>query len=545
MKQLLIVLLMSIFGITACETGSWPESVKSDFEIFEQRGDSLFVKVGDSLLYSQGTIDSTALEGKYSLYTGVAGTIALSYTIEKPAPDSKYLITCWRKSSGVQSSGSIVAMLQQAGGLVEIARANQAANSLQDWQMLELVVQLPPNHHGKSLVIRLENEGDDPVWFDEFKIEFMDKVYYPEFENDDHIEITITDPNLERLKEIRLEAFNTGFIDMGKDHWIAAQISWRDTVMNGRIRFRGDNLLHLQGDKWSFKVEVESDGVMGMKSFSLQTPEARSFLDEWLFHKVLLAEGLITSRYSFAPVTLNDRSLGVYAIIEDQRDEDFLTRYGEGAVLRFDNNAWWSNKLAENPENDDDVLLKAKIQSITSIGISKEQKSGFVDNVNDFRLLTPNSDEQFDKVKTAKMLAVCDMMEAYNALHWVNIRFYGDAETGKLQLIGHDGFSAKQTFKISNQLFLAQSGINDMKNNERWISMYLNLLSDTTFKAHYFENLERITQEKYINILKLNTIGELKHHQSLLLKEWPAYRFDYARWYKRSRNINKSLKNSL
>lgn len=545
MKQLLLILLISIFGISACKTGSWPESVKSDFETYELRGDSLFVKVGDSLLYSLGTIDSSAFEGKYSLYAGVAGTIALEYTIEKPAPDSKYLITCWRNSSGVQSSGSLVAMIRKASGLVEIARANQAANSLQDWQMLEMLVQLPPNHDGKDLIIRLENEGDDPVWFDEFKIEFMDKVYYPEFENEDQIEITITDPDLERLRELRIEAFNNGFIDMGKDHWFAAQISWRDTIMTGRIRFRGDNLLHLQGDKWSFKVEVESDGLLGMKSFSLQTPEARSFLDEWLFHKVLLAEGVITSRYSFAPVILNDRSLGVYAIIEDQGDEDFLSRYGEGAVLRFDNNFWWNNKLAENPENDDDVLLKTNIQSVGSIGIDKDQKNRFVENVGDFRALTPEISEQFDKVKTAKMLAVCDMMEAYNALHWANIRFYGDAKTGKLQLIGHDGFSSKQKFYIGDQLFLAQLSEKDMKTGERWKAMYINLLSDTIFKAYYIDNLERITQEQYLNIVKLNTMGELKHHQALLLKEWPAYRFDYARWYKRARKINRTVKDSL
>lgn len=544
MKHLLIVLLISVFGISACKTGSWPESVISDFEIYELRGDSLYVKVGDSLLYSQGTIDSAAFEGKYSVYAGVAGTIALEYTIEKPAPDSKYLITCWRNSSGVQSSGSLVALIQKNGGLVEIARANQAANSLQDWQLLEMLVQLPPNHQGDDLIIRLENESDDPVWFDDFKIEFMDKVYYPEYGNEDHIEITITDPDLERLREIRLEAFNNGFIDMGKDHWIAAQISWRDTVMDGRIRFRGDNLLHLQGDKWSFKVEVETDGVMGMKSFALQTPEARSFLDEWLFHKVLLAEGLITSRYSFAPVSLNDRSLGVYAIIEDQGDEDFLNRYGEGAVLRFDNDAWWQNKLSENPESDDDVFLKTNIQSVGSIGIGKEQKDQFVENVSDFRSLEPEVCEEFDKERTAKMIAVCHMMEAYNALHWANIRFYGVAQTGKLQLIGHDGFSLKQTFKINNQLFLSEDTESDMEERDRWIAMYINLFNDTTFKASYFKNLERITQERYINILKLNTIGELKHHQSLLLKEWPAYRFDYARWYKRSRKINKELKSN-
>jgi hypothetical protein len=545
MKQLILVFLTFGLAVSACRTGSWPESVKADFETFEQRGDSLFVKVGDSLLYSQGTIDSTAFEGQYSLYAGVAGTIALSYTIEKPAPDSKYLITCWRKSSGVQSSGSIVAMLQQAGGLVEIARENQAANSMQDWQMLEMLVQLPPNHHGKSLLIRLENEGDDPVWFDEFKIEFMDKVYYPEFEKEDHVEITITDPDLERLREMRLEAFNNGFIDMGKDHWIAAQISWRDTVMTGRIRFRGDNLLHLQGDKWSFKVEVEDGGVMGMKSFSLQTPESRSFLDEWLFHKVLIAEGLMTSRYSFAPVTLNDRSLGVYAVIEDQRDEDFLSRYGEGAVLRFDNNAWWQNRLTKNPKSDEVVLLEAKIQSIASSGIDKEQRRNFEKYINDFRLVTPGVGEQFDKDKAAKMLAVCDMMEAYNALHWANVRFYGNVKTGKLQFIGHDGFSSKQRVYLGNQLFLAQLSEKDLQADERWKAMYINLFNDTTFKALYFENLERITREQYLNILKLNTIGELKHHQALLLKEWPAYRFDYARWYKRARKINNGMKDRL
>ena len=45
------------------------------------------------------------------------------------------------------------------------------------------------------------------------------------------------------------------------------------------------------GDKWSFRIKVGGDkDFKGMKSFSIQHPKTRSFLKEWIMHKIFKDE---------------------------------------------------------------------------------------------------------------------------------------------------------------------------------------------------------------------------------------------------------------
>jgi hypothetical protein len=536
----LFFLLLLVFA--GCQTNYWPETIETGFEDFEQSGDSLFVKVGDTFLSVAGTIDSVAMEGSYSLKAAASGSIAMDYRVDKPKPDSKYLITCWTHTLEAKNSGNLVALINRNGKLIEIERQSQPTDSQNNWQMLELLVQLPPNHDGSSLVIRLENTESHPVWFDEFKLEFIDKVYYPEFDEEESLVLNISEPDVERLREMRLDAFEKGFIDMGKEHWIEAEILWRDSVMSAKVRFKGDNLKHLQGDKWSLTIDIEAGSVMGMRRFAIQTPEARSFLDEWLFHKVLQQEGLATSKYSFAPVVLNDRSLGVYALVEDQRDEEFLERYGKGAVLRFNDVVYWQNIHSKSSKSDSEVLMEAPIQSMAGADVPKSAIRQFEMDIQRFRAIDGNTAALFNAEKTTRMLAVCDVMEAYNALHWVNVRFYGSAKTGLLEFIGHDGFSKIETFSREKQIFMAYTDQALVEEPERLKAMYLHLFNDTLFLSGYLNHLNRMTEEKYFNVLKLNTLGEMKYYRDLLMKEWPHYRFDYLPRYNRARIIQKRLK---
>jgi len=46
-----------------------------------------------------------------------------------------------------------------------------------------------------------------------------------------------------------------------------------------------------------------------MKTFSLQTPESRSFMDEWLLHLLLDREDILTTRYAFINVEINGQDM--------------------------------------------------------------------------------------------------------------------------------------------------------------------------------------------------------------------------------------------
>ena len=85
---------------------------------------------------------------------------------------------------------------------------------------------------------------------------------------------------------------------------------------------------------------------MGMKSFSIQSPNTRSFLNEWVIHKLFEKEGVLTTRYSFMPVYINGVEIGVYAI-EEHFEKQLLESKDkrEGPILKFDEEGVWEMAL--------------------------------------------------------------------------------------------------------------------------------------------------------------------------------------------------------
>ena len=69
-------------------------------------------------------------------------------------------------------------------------------------------------------------------------------------------------------------------------------------------------------------------------SFSIQHPKTRSFLKEWVLHKLFKKEQVLTTRYDFVSVSLNGKKLGLYALEEHFRKEllDFYD-YEDGPIL--------------------------------------------------------------------------------------------------------------------------------------------------------------------------------------------------------------------
>ncbi len=535
-----IVLFFSILMVNACGIISWPDTVETGFEDSTRQNDSLWITVGDQHFATSGSIDSIAYEGEYSLFASEGNQVVLEYRHEEPEADSKYLLTVWCRTSGKTNGGAIVALVQNENGLEEIDRTNTSAEAHRGWEKRELLIQLPPNHEAKAVYFQLVNESDDPVWFDNFELEFLEKVYYPEFSREETMQIRISDPDLERLREMRVEAFTTGYIDIETEDWIRAEIEWNDTIVMGNLALKGDQLYNLSGDKWSLKIELDEGTIRGMNYITFHHPGLRNFLDEWLFHEVLKKEGIVTSEYGFTPLTLNGRSLGVYAYEERMLDEQFVLRDTINSIGRF-KDLGYVKAMQERLDRDtiisEDPFEDAGIDIYGDDAFGKELSKDFKQQMKAFRDLEPDVVQWFDRDKTARMLAVCDLMEAYGALHWTNIRLVSDAATGKVELVGNDGFSSGARTPFRGYAFMAWSDNNEVVETVRWKAMYLNLFNDPEFLRVYKKELRRLSTEQYLNVTKLNTIGELKYYQSILVEEWPGYRFDYSRLYNRARSI--------
>lgn len=534
--------LFGVFLFGSCGIIHWPDAVETGFEDVEREGDSLWISLGDQHYLTSASIDSVAFEGHYSLFATDANQVVLEYTDQGPEPDAKYLLTVWCRTAGKTNGGAIVAVMENPEGLTEIGVAENPVESQGGWEKRELLVQLPPQHDASAIHFRLQNRSDDPVWFDDFRLEFLEKVYYPEFDYSETMHIRISEPDLERLREKRLESFSSGYIDMEQDDWIRAEIEWNDTVMMGNMTLKGDQLYNLEGDKWTLKVELDEGTLGGMRYFSLHHPELRNFLDEWLFHEILKQEEIVCSEYGFTPLTFNGRSLGIYAYEERLLDEMYVLRDTINSIARFRDLGFVKSQLVSDSDAHEDPLKEAGIQIFSDEAFDKELSKEFKQRIKEFRDVEPGVSQWFDHEKTARMLAICDVMEAYGSLHWTNIRMISDAANGKIELVGNDGFSHYGRVPFRNGPFMAWSDQPEVIEHERWRAMYLNLFNDSTFMRIYQDELRRVSDEKFLNVTKLNTIGELKYYQSILVEEWPAYRFDYSRLYKRARKITEQLR---
>lgn len=533
-----IAVLLFTLTIGGCGIITWPDTVETGFEKFTIVGDSLWVTVNGQHFLSPGKIDSVAMGGAFSLLSELGNQVVFEYIHENPAPDAKFLVTVWCKSNGRNNGGAIVAMLKDSHGQTEVGRAHLVAETFDGWEKRELLLQLPPNHTGTAVHFRLENQGDDPVWFDSFKLEFLERVYYPDYSYDETVHIRISEPDMERLREKRLAAFRQGYIDMDKEDWVRAEVEWKGKAVMGSLTFKGDQLYNLEGEKWSVKVEMDEESIRGMKYFSLQDPKLRSFLDEWLFRKMLRQEGVVSSDYRFVPITINGRSLGIYAMEEWLLDEIFVYQDTVNAIGRYKDMGYVKAQVSEDDISPDDTFDDAGITIYNDDYFTDERKKIFKRQLKAFRNSHAQVPQFINKEKAARMLAACDIMEAYGALHWTNIRFISEASSGMVELVGNNGFGVNGAMSFREAPFIAWTQSDTLKESEQWRAMYLNLFNDAEFLRMYLTELKRMSEESYLNVLKLNTINEMTFYQRMLQKEWPDYRFDYSPTYERARNIS-------
>ena len=71
--------------------------------------------------------------------------------------------------------------------------------------------------------------------------------------------------------------------------------------------------------------------------FSIQSPDTRSFLNEWVMHQFFKKEEVLTTRYTFMPVYINNVEMGIYAV-EEHFEKQLLESKDkrEGPILKFD-----------------------------------------------------------------------------------------------------------------------------------------------------------------------------------------------------------------
>ena len=272
--------------------------------------------------------------GKYSMRLDSASQKGLSGKVENIKIGDEIRLQVWRSGKG-KANGHLFLQI----GTSIYTRATKAIKTEGDWELLELAFAVPMEIKGKGMFFYVINEGNEEVFFDDFSIDIkrnngLHLTTHPDLPK---INIQIKEENLENLEKKRAEAIESGILISGGEDWQKAKISWNEEEEKGKIRLKGDWTDHLYGQKFSLRVNISNDkAIGGYTKFGIQNPVSRHYLDEWFIHQMLQQEGILTTRYEFADLYINNESKGLYAI-EEHFTPELLQSQGRknGPILKF------------------------------------------------------------------------------------------------------------------------------------------------------------------------------------------------------------------
>jgi len=326
----------------------------------------------------------------------------------------------------------------------------------------------------------------------------------------------------QKLLEKRDEALKIGVLQTTDEDFVPAIIHLQDEPeLDAEMRLKGDWTDHLQGDKWSFRIHLKEDGqILNFRQFSIQTPEARTFLDEWAFHRNLAQEGILTPRYEFVNVLLNGKLLGVYAIEENFTAEMIEGQdRRQGVIIRFNEDIFWNNIanfwgegihldggtwMVTNKESADITPFQAsKIEADPTLAAEAQTAR---DLLRAFQTGERPASEVFDVNLMGRFLALSDLWNACHGVTWHNLRFYYNPVTGLLEPVAYDS----EPFRWCE---------GNTSNAQRFIDN--GLFNDPEIRTAYAGELKRITQAGYLEAFQ-SSLGNEPHKLDAALEvEFP------------------------
>ena len=463
--------------------------------------------------------------GNYSAKIDSINPYALSYKFYDLKKGNQIIISVWEKTGGARG---YLKLVDKENNILAVKRSLRKKIQSQ-WVLINLSFTVEED--SKEIKFFVHNEKSLSAYYDDLKIELLDKSKKPVFKTE-NIDIQIKSKDLYKLFKYRDKAIQNGVISKSLKKYFKGIMVYNKEEIPIKIRLKGDWIDHLNGDKWSFRIKILGDNdFKGMKAFSIQHPKTRSFLKEWIMHKIFKDENILTTRYGFITASLNGNNLGIYAYEEHFSKE--LPKYNnrkEAPILKFNEEGIWQTR-SNNPKNKNlypffeasDIIPFQSKSIFSSSNLKKDFEKG-LKLMTKYKEFDKKLEDIFDLNYTAKLYALYDIGKIRHSYHWHNQRFYYNPKTHRLEHIAFDcyagieegiedviyGYSEKVSFDfkmtyLSKQFF----------NNELFVSNYKKFLN----KFSEPEYLTSILSKYKLSSDSLNTI---------LNSEFPDYEFDIS-----------------
>lgn len=351
------------------------------------------------------------------------------------------------------------------------------------------------------------------------------------------LSIDISLDNFNKLAYQRELALKRGIIVTTDESYVPARVTVAGRTHRVKLRLKGDYTDHLEGDKWSLRIRVRDDGaILGMRRFSIQDPSRSGWITEWIFHRFLAHEGLIALHYDFVQVVLNGKDYGIYAL-EESFAPALIARNErpEGPILKFDESRQIDRSLVTRGDfaNETDLFMNAEIISFLTDRTyrNEEQRRLFLSGrelLSAFREGRKRVADVFDLERTARVFAVADVLNAYHAIRWKNIRFYMNPVTFRLEPIAYNAYTAQENLGPHEIPGYAAYAAHQGGALEPFHRLFF---ADPDFQSAYLSELHRLTGPGYMQQFFASLEPDLQRELQTIYRDYPKLRFSVQPYF--------------
>ncbi len=497
---------------------------------------NFYAQNDSSVLFGGGELqtDKEAHHGKYSVMTFPSKVFAFTIHFKPVVGDSYFQVSVWRKGKN-SKYGALVASAKNSKTFY-LASTEPVAKGKNGWEKLELNFFVPPTFSGKQLLFYVwNNSGRDTIYFDDLKIHYQLKKKYPHF-TEKPLVLVFDTSQFVKLERIRERAFENGILQTTPNDWVKAIVFGDGKIMKAKVRLKGDWLDHLQGDKWSFRIKLKKHYAWNhLRTFSIQTPEARDYLMEWVSHRFYESQDILTTRYGFVPLILNERSLGLYAWEEHfvkQLVESRKRR--EGPIVKFSEDAFWqmqkmaiaTGKWPWYPCFQAAVIEPFKKSKTMRDKVLHKEFLNASRLMRQYKFSLQPASNIFDLEALAKYYAMLEITHARHGMRWHNQRFYYNPITDRLEPIAYDGYTGHFRPDLTiHDNYLYQAFDDKVEDPPDELMMY-RLFHDAVFRKRYWHYLRRFSQETFVDSVLAAAHHQIVMYDSLIHREFPLAVYD-------------------
>lgn len=319
--------------------------------------------------------------------------------------------------------------------------------------------------------------------------------------------------NLELQRKNKIEGLSKDF-----ENFSTAKLENNKKTFNIKLRVKGDRVLHwYDKNQTSYKIDLRGeDRIWGLEEFSVQKPITRNYIYESIFHKLLKFNGLISLKYFFINLSLNDTRQGIYAV-EEGFSKELIERSKKrnGPIFGLNESAG-----TDYPNIEYDLYSEkfwtSNYPELTKIALTK---------LNDLKLGKISINEIFDLEKWATFFAIIDLSHTLHGSLSKSVKLYYNPVNAKFEPIGFDGHYNPNLFNdflILDFLDPKNTNCSYICSDKNWYLSFLKNSDESInvkFLDLYTKALQKVSTQKFLDAFNDIYYEEIKFNNDQLTSE--------------------------